>query len=341
MLCVVEFKILPNVKRNTMKAIIKPRSVLLTLMAASLLPVMSGLGESLPVPTYKDKPVPPANIQKIEEALPQRAFAKPAKKRRLLVVSATHGFRHSSIPTGKIALRLMGEKTGAFEAVVSDDPANFEPEVLATFDAVCLLSPTQDFLLGDRKAFSKLPRAEQEARRKLFNRCMDNLVQYVKNGGGLMGIHAATDACYNHKAYGDTIGGYFAGHPWTAGMKVTIVVEEPEHRLNQLVFSEPDFQIREEIYQFRQEPYSREKVRVLLHLDPERSEKPRDPSKVRQDGDFPVCWVHQVGKGKVFYTSLGHNEHIYWNPLLLKHYLAGIQFAMGDLEAEASPVVRP
>ena len=98
-----------------------------------------------------------------------------------------------------------------------------------------------------------------------------------------------------------------------------------------------DFQIQEEIYQFREEPYSRERLRILLHLDRERSD-PVDADKImRTDDDFAVAWVRKAGKGKVFYTSIGHNNHIYSNPLMLKHYLAGIQFAMGDLKADTTP----
>ena len=53
--------------------------------------------------------------------------------------------------------------------------------------------------------------------------------------------------------------------------------------------------------------------------------------------DMPVSWVHQAGKGRVFYCSLGHNEFVYWNPTIVKYYLAGIQFATGDLKADAAP----
>jgi len=151
-----------------------------------------------------------------------------------------------------------------------------------------------------------------------------------------MGIHAATDSCYNHEAYGKTIGGYFWGHPWGANSKVTIVVEDPEHATNKPVFGDTkDFELIEEIYQFKPEPYSRERLRILLHLDPERSAEVK--GKKREDNDYAVAWVQQVGKGRVFYTSLGHNHHIYWNPMLLKHYLAGIQFTCGDLKADTTP----
>jgi type 1 glutamine amidotransferase len=230
----------------------------------------------------------------------------------------------------------MGALTGAYKTVVSDDPANFEPEVLETFDSVVLLNTTQDFFMPGKKAKERYSKEEWAALQARHNRLMDNLVTYVDQGGGLVGIHSATDSCYNHEAYGETIGGYFWGHPWSANKRVTIVVEDPGHGVNKPAFGNTrDFELVEEIYQFRPEPYSRDRLRILLHLDPARSDKVKGMR--REDGDYAVAWVQQVGKGRVFYSSLGHNHHIYWNPMLLKHYLAGIQFACGDLKADTTP----
>ena len=61
-----------------------------------------------------------------------------------------------------------------------------------------------------------------------------------------------------------------------------------------------------------------------------------DPGK-RKDGDYVISWVRPYGKGRVFYCSLGHEPSSYYNPHVLRHYLAGIQFALGDLEADATP----
>ena len=287
-------------------------------------------------PTFNDAPVPEKDVASIEKALPTDPIVQPKTKRRLLVVSATAGYRHRSIPHGKLALEAMGKKTGAYEAVVSDDPANFEADVLSGFDAVALVSPTQDFFMPNGKQRAQFSAEEWLALQARHNRLMDNLIEFVRNGGGLMGIHSATDACYKHEAYGQTIGGYFNGHPWMAGNNVTIVVEDPEHATMKLVFGDTkDFSFKEEIYQFREEPYSRENLRVLLHVDPERSDKVKNLK--RTDNDYAVAWVQQVGQGRVFYTSIGHNNHIYSNPLMLNHYLAGLQFALGDLEADTTP----
>lgn len=221
--------------------------------------------------------------------------------------------------------------------MVSDAPANFEPEILDTFDAVVLLNTTQDFFMPNgKKQRDQFSDEEWSWLNERHNRLVDNLVDYVARGGGLVGIHAATDSCYRHAEYGEAIGGYFWGHPWNAKSNVTIVVEDCEHGTIKPVFGDmKDFQLVEEIYQFRPEPYSREELRILLHLDPKRS----DPVKNmrREDNDYPVAWVQSVGDGRVFYTSLGHNHHIYTNPLMLRHYLAGIQFATGDLPGATTP----
>ena len=289
------------------------------------------------VPTFNDKPVQPKYVDAIAAALPQEAIVAPQAERRVLVYSATAGFRHGSIPTGKLALEQLGQSTGAYEAVISDDPANFEADALLGFDAVVLLSPTQDFFMPNNKQKKHFSNKEWAWLQARHHRLVDNLMEYVEQGGGLVGIHAATDSCYKHKAYGEAIGGYFAGHPWTANMNVTIVVEDGEHAIIKPVFEGmKDFRIKDEIYQFKPEPYSREKLRVLLHLDPDRSDKPKR-APARADDDYAVCWVQSVGKGRVFYSSLGHNHEIYTNPLMLKHYLAGIQFAVGDLQADTTP----
>jgi type 1 glutamine amidotransferase len=305
-------------------------------LPASLVFFGSLTAEPMWKPEFNDRPLNNADREKIAQAVPQEPIVEPQQKRRVLVFSATSGFRHNSIPFGKEALVRMGESTGAYEAVVSDDPANFEPEALREFDAVIMLNPTRDFFMPDPKKREEFSDEDWNALQVRHNRLVDNLVEYIEQGGGLMGIHSATDACFNHSGYGETIGAYFWGHPWTARHRVTIVIEDKEHATIQPVFGDmDDFELIEEIYQFREKPYSREKLRILMHIDPARS----DPAENmrRKDNDYAVAWVKMQGEGRVFYTSIGHNPHIFWDPLMLKHYLAGIQFACGDIEAETTP----
>ena len=131
------------------------------------------------------------------------------------------------------------------------------------------------------------------------------------------------------------LGGYSISHPWNAGSTVTVKLDEPNHPLVQC-FAGSSFQHTDEIFEF--ESYSREKVRVLLSLDTTRTDM-QLPGIKRTDGDFALSWVRNYGQGRVFYSALGHQPDVYWRPTILKHYLAGIQFALGDLEADATPSV--
>ncbi len=256
--------------------------------------------------------VPEDAVQRIRDAAPDAAPAQPATPRRLLVFTRCQGFRHGSIPFISEAVRVLGEKTGAFEVVVSDDVGMFRPQNLAQFDAVCMNNTTGTLF------------EDEELKRALLD--------FVRGGKGIVGIHAATDCFYDWPEYGEMMGAYFHGHPWHE--KVGIKVEEPDHPLC-AVFGGADFDVEDEIYQFR-EPYSREKLRVLMRLDPARTNMDKRGVR-RTDGDFAVSWIRNYGKGRVFYCSLGHRNEIAWNPVVLKHYLAGIQFALGDLAADATP----
>jgi type 1 glutamine amidotransferase len=116
-------------------------------------------------------------------------------------------------------------------------------------------------------------------------------------------------------------------------------LEDPGSPVN-AVFGGQSFQISDEVFQF-QAPYSRSKLRVLLSIDTERTDM--NPSRRflperTADRDFAISWIRNYGRGRVFYSSLGHNSHIFSNAPVLAHFLAGIQFALGDLAADATPV---
>ena len=272
-----------------------------------------------------------ADLEKITAAVPKEAV-KPQSPRKILVFWRCEGFFHGSgIAGGNKALALMGEKTGAFTAVESDDIDMFTPEKLAGFDAVCLMSCTGELFWPAN--FEQLPAAEQEAARRRDEALKKSLLDFVSGGKGLIGSHAATDCFYKWPEYGEMLGGYFDGHPWNE--QVMVRLDEPNHPLNAAFGGKP-FVIADEIYQFGA-PYSRDKLRVLLSLEPTKID-PAKPGIKRTDDDFAISWVRQYGKGRVFYCSLGHRDEIFWNPQVLAHYLAGVQFALGDLSADAEPV---
>ena len=265
------------------------------------------------------------NADKIEPALPKKAFAKPKQKRKLLVFSVTNGFRHGSIASGKTAMTLLGEKTGAFEAVVSDDLANFETDKINQFDAILFLNTT-----GDPFFDKKIDKAEAQAKSE---RLQKNLQNFVKGGKGFAGFHSATDTLKPRgdkvPEYSKMINGAFDGHPWGGGTPVSIAVEKGQEKhpiVAHLNGKNMDF--KEEIYQFR-DPYDSKAEQMLLRLDLERSEK---KNLKRADRDYGVAWVRKWGEGRVFYCSLGHNDAMYWHPDVLKVYLGGLQYALGDFD---------
>jgi len=261
--------------------------------------------------------ISPEELQKIEDAIPTKATVKPAQPRKLLVFTLCNGFVHSSIQYATKALEMMGEKTGAFEIVQSDDMSMFKPENLEDFDAVFFNSCTElEF--------------EDPVLRK-------GLIDFVKGGKGLAGIHAATINFHTWPEAAEMMGGIFDRHPWGKRGNWAVKIDDPEHPLT-AAFNGKDFRINDEIFRIGP-PFSRDKVRVLLSVDM-KDETNLNVRDIRPtDRDAPISWVRSFGKGRVFYCSLGHNHHIFWNPTVLQHYLDGIQFALGDLEVDTRPSV--
>ena len=281
----------------------------------------------------KKEQAPPGAAEKISAALPDKPYAKPEKPRKLLIFSKTNGFRHASIATGKLAFEEMGKKTGAFDVVISDDLAEFEIDNLKKYDAVCFLSTTMDVFSPNKNELAKLSADEKEAAFKRDAELKENLMKFIKSGRGFIGIHAATDSCYEWAEYGKMINGYFDGHPWTADTPVSVKVE-PGQENHPLVamFEGKNEEFKEEIYQLK-DPYDSKAVHMLLRLDTEKTDMTRNGVK-RKDGDFGIAWARHWEKGRVFYCSLGHNHEMYWNPKVVRHYLAGIQWALGDFKVE-------
>lgn len=276
---------------------------------------------SVPAPSEED-------LRKIEAACPDSPLIAPEKRRAVLVWG--HTWTHTPNAFAERAIEILGKKTRAFEVHVSDDPRLLLPDRIGRFDAIVWnnIHEPEPFLPPD---FGKLD-SEQQAAARAFDRAVKaSVLEYARRGGGIVGIHAATAALQGWPEYGELMGGYYGGH---IEAEVAIKIEESEHPVA-TGFGGKSFRIRDEVYIFR-EPYSRKSLRVLASLD--LSSMP-DPGG-REDKDYAVSWVRTYGEGRVFYTTLGHALETYSNPLFLRHLLAGIQFATGDLRAEASPRAR-
>lgn len=268
---------------------------------------------------------------KIDAATPGKAPAKPKKPRKLLVMNLDMKagkkvkIHHPSVPLGDYLLEQIGKKTGAWEIVVSDDVAMWRIEKLKAFDAIVFMNTTG--VLTEDKDLRW------------------SLLRYVRDGGGFAAFHAGGPATFveypkydQFPEFGVMVGGYEnGGHPWSHREPHTVRVEEPKHPVTKMFGAGP-IEVTDEVFQM-QAPYSREAIRVLLSIDTEKSgmEKRRVLPERREDRDFATSWIKRYGQGRVFYTYLGHNKETWWNPKYAQHFLAGIQYAIGDLKADDTP----
>jgi type 1 glutamine amidotransferase len=218
----------------------------------------------------------------------------------------------------------MGAKTGAFETVISRDPAVFKPESLRQFDAVFFNNTVGNCF-------------EDPALRQ-------SLVEFIYGGGGLMGVHGTSvaftkwpGAIEDWPEFGIMLGARGANHK-ANNEHVFIKLDDPTHPVNQ-AFGGQDFDYRDEFFRVHG-PYSRDRVRVLMSIDTAKTDMRQTPSYgqvERADNDYALAWVRQYGRGRVFYCGFAHHPSVFWDPKMLQFYLAATQFALGDLPAPTTP----
>ncbi len=233
---------------------------------------------------------------------------------RVLFLTHSAGFRHEVVtrPEAPGALSLAEAQLkeacrGAFEVEATQDCAAISRENLARFEAVALYTTGELPFAGGQK---------------------EALLDFVRGGGGFVGIHSAADTFYEWPGYGELVAGRFDGHPWV--QKVRVRVEDPWHPSS--IHLAPGFEIEDEIYQFKE--WDRAKVHVLLSLDPDSVDLGAKGVK-RRDRDFPLAWCRGFGEGRVFYTALGHPEEVWKDPRFLTHLVEGIRWATGrEVDAE-------
>lgn len=269
------------------------------------------------------------------------AVSLQAAPKRLLVVTTTTGFRHSSIPTAERILQQLADSSGAFtvdfvhqppgkptlpkdatddakaayaadeqkwEAALASALEKLSPSSLANYDGVAFVSTTGDLPIPDRAG----------------------LLDWIKAGHAFIGIHAASDTFHHWPGYIDMLGGEFKHH----GRQVSVdcLNQDPSNPATAGLPKVWTIQ-QEEIYQFIN--YDPAKVHDLLILD-------KHP-ETGAPGHYGVSWCKNYGDGRVFYTSLGHREDLWDADPGLKdrknsveiskayqaHVLGGIEWALG------------
>jgi type 1 glutamine amidotransferase len=245
-----------------------------------------------------------------------------AAKKHLLVIGEEKGYRHESVSHAMATIERLGEKTGLWDTTIRTDTEaltkkklEFNARNLNNFDAVL-------FFTGGE--------LEMDAQQKA------DLLSFVHDDGkGFIGVHSATITFTDWPEYGEMIGGYFDEHPWGTFNAPIVVEDSTFPGMEQWPQS---FVLRDEIYQVRN--YSRDKVRVLMRLDT--SKLDLSNSKVhRTDRDFAVTWAKMYGKGRVYYSTLGHPKENWDDPRLQDMYTEAIKWAMGLVSADVTSRLLP
>lgn len=228
-------------------------------------------------------------------------LAKSNKQGRLLYLTLSAGYKHEAVAFSRGIVKEIGEKSGAFETTVAEDVAPFTADNLKNYDAVMFYTT------------GELPMTEDQ--KKAF-------VDYIRSGHGFVGVHSATDTFYMWPDYLKLIGGYFNDHPWH--QQVTIEVADPANPI--VAFLGKSFQINDEIYQMSD--FQVDTSHVLLRLDP--TSVNLDNGRVRRRFyGWPVAWTRMDGKGRAFYTSLGHEKAVWEDPRYQELLLNGIKWTIG------------
>jgi type 1 glutamine amidotransferase len=258
----------------------------------------------------------PEDRKKIEAALPRQAVAKPLKARKLLVVDITpNSFYHATCAYGNLALELMAKNTGAYRPIFSNDLDNLKYPKIRQFDAVFLNG------IGGGEVF-------------IDPAVLNGLMRFVREGGGLAGLHGSTFASLDVSEYGEMMGGQEGRHRCCETS--TVKIDDPASPLTK-AFAGKGFTWTDEFYHFPDTgPFSREKMHVLLSVDAAKSDM-TEWKGIRADNEYPLSWIRSYGKGRVFNLALGHTPVLFETPAFGVYVLSAIQFVLGDLKADTTP----
>jgi type 1 glutamine amidotransferase len=256
----------------------------------------------------------------IANGQPAPPSVKQVHLKHVLVIGEAKGFEHDSISAAMDAVYTMGKESGLWDTEMRTDTELLtkkdlgrNAKNLAYFDAIVFASTTGEL--------------DMDAAQK------QNMLSAIKEDGkGFVGIHAALDTNYTWPEYGEMIGGWFDQHPWMT-FQAPIVNEDPDFPA--VRHFPKEFVKYDEIYQPKD--WSRDKVHVLLSLDPTKLDYANNPRIHRIDHDFAVAWSKMYGNGRVFYSTLGHTEEAWQDPDIRKMYFEAIRWVLGMTEGSTVP----
>lgn len=219
------------------------------------------------------------------------------KDRRVLVVTVTAGYRHECIPMSEEILAQLSRQSGRFTLDFARDDEALRQKTsrpaLEQYDGIIFNNTSGNIPVAD----------------------LDVLLAWIREGHGFMGIHAASDSFKDRPEFVDMLGAAFDHHDAQANVKIINV--DPTHPATRHL---PEtYFVKDEIYLFRD--YHRDRVHLLLTLE-------QEPNQLTP-GHYPIAWNKKYGKGRVFYTALGHRQDLWQSIPYQKHLLGGILWMIG------------
>jgi type 1 glutamine amidotransferase len=240
------------------------------------------------------------------------------------VIGAALGYQHDSITDAMATVWKLGRDSGLWDAQLRTDyqlitkkKLTANAKNLDTFDAIVFANSTGEMTLDEDQK--------------------KDLLAFVHDEGkGFVGIHAALDSNYKWPEWGEMIGGWFDQHPWMT-FDAPIVREDGTFPATKHL--PKAFVKKDEIYQAKE--WSRDKVNVLLRLDESKLNYDNNPRVHRADRDFAVAWSKMYGKGRVFYSALGHTNESWSDPDVVTMYNEAIKWVLGMTEGSTQPHPKP
>jgi type 1 glutamine amidotransferase len=265
---------------------------------------------------------------------PQPGSAPAARKHVLAWADVRNGYQHDSISHAIATIERLGWESGVYDTFIRTDsqlitrrpvafPANLGIAAgesplarnLNYFDAIFFFGVREIDLTADQRS---------------------DLLAFVKDDGkGFVAAHSAITSFFSWPEFGAMIGGRFDEHPWNI-VEARVVVDD--RSFPAMRHLPPSFVIQDEHYQIKD--FSRGQMRILARLDPASLDLTK-PLVHRTDGDFPIAWAKEFGKGRVFYSTLGHDAETWDNPVVRTMYFEAIKWALGLVPGTTAPLLKP
>jgi uncharacterized protein len=256
--------------------------------------------------------------------------AAPQRKHVLAWADVRSGYQHEAISHAMATIERLGRESGLYDTYIRTDSQLITKRPI-TFKTGAGIATGEQFLARTLDYFDAIfffgvreidITDEQKA----------DLLAFVKDDGkGFVAAHSGATAFFSWAEFGEMLGGRFDEHPWGIS-EATVIVDD--HAFPAMA-GFPKTSVRlDEHYQLKD--FSRDRLRILAHLDASKLDLTR-PLVHRKDGDFPVAWAHEYGRGRVFYSTLGHIVEGWDDPVLQKMYFNAIRWALRLVDGDARP----